>query len=156
MSDDEKLAAPSFETMDAGYDFGEGGVTFEVTQVIPAPLEYQDVPIVLDGPPPVVPSNATPPPQEVTPLQLQDFARTGAAGRAPVRHVGRARFRNDAAASAASLLPPRWAIVPVAEPGPPAAVDPEVRTWSEYQGVLRTMNRGRARWQIVPAHEVEE
>jgi hypothetical protein len=117
---------------------------------------YLDVPIVLDGPPPVVPSNATPPPQEVTPLQLQDFARTGAAGRAPVRHVGRARFRNDAAASAASLLPPRWAIVPVAEPGPPAAVDPEVRTWSEYQGVLRTMNRGRARWQIVPAHEVEE
>ena len=156
MNDDEKLAAPSFETMDAGYVFGEAGVTFEASQVIPAPLQYQDVRIVLDGPPPVVPSNATPPPQEVTPLQLQTFARSGSAGRAPVRHVGRARFRNDTVESAASLLPPRWAIVPAAEAGPPAEVDPEVATWSEYQGVLKTMNRARARWQIVPAHEIDE
>ena len=156
MNDDEKLAAPSFENMDAGYVFGEAGVTFEASQVIPAPLQYQDVPIVLDGPPPVVPSNATPPSQEITPLQLQTFARTGSAGRAPVRHVGRARFRNDTVESGASLVPPRWAIVPAAEAGPPAEVDPGVTTWSEYQGVLKTMNRARARWQIVPAHEVEE
>ena len=63
MRDDEKLAAPSFETMDAGCVFGEPGVSFDAAQVIPAPLEYQDVPIVLDGPPPIVSSNASPPPQ---------------------------------------------------------------------------------------------
>ena len=156
MSDDEKLAAPSFETMEAGCVFGEPGVSFEAAQVIAAPLAYQDVRIVLDGTPPTVPSNAAPPPQEVTPVQLQNFARSGSAGRAPVRHVGRARFRIDAVEGAASFAPPRWAIVPTAEAGPPAAVDPEVTTWSEYQGVLKTMNRARARWQIVPAHEVEE
>jgi uncharacterized protein DUF6603 len=156
MSDDEKLAAPSFETMEAGCVFGEPGVSFEATLVIPAPLEYQDVPIVLDGPPPIVPSNATPPPQTVTPDQLRTFARSGSAGRAPVRHVGRARFRNDAVESAASFAPPRWRIVPAAEAGPPATVEAEVTTWSEYQGVLKTMNRARLRWQLVPAHEVEQ
>ena len=156
MSDDEKLAAPSFESMEAGSVFGEAGVAFDAAQVIPAPLEYQNVPITLDGPPPVVPSDAAPPPQTVTTLQLQTFARSGSAGRAPVRHVGRARFRNDGVSSAATLEPKRWAIVPTAEAGPPATVDPEVTTWSEYQGVLKTMNRARARWQIVPAHEVED
>ena len=137
MSDDEKLAAPSFQTMEAGCVFGEAGVSFDATQVIPAPLEYQDVPITLDGPPPVVPSNATPPPQTVTPVQLQTFARSGAAGRAPVRHVGRARFRNDAVEGAAAFAPARWAIVPATEAGPAASVDPEVTTWSEYQGSSR-------------------
>ena len=87
---------------------------------------------------------------------MQTFARSGSAGRAPVRHVGRARFRNDGVSGAATLEPKRWAIVPTAESGPPATVDPEVTTWSEYQGVLKTMNRARARWQIVPAHEVED
>ena len=156
MSDDEKLAAPSFETMEAGCVFGEPDVSFAATQVIPAPLEYQDVPITLDGPPPIVPSTATPPQQTVSPEQLQEFARSGAAGRAPVRHVGRARFRNDRVEGAANFAPPRWAIVPAAEAGPAAPVDPEVTTWSEYQGVLKTLNRQRARWQIVPAHEVED
>ena len=104
--------------MEAGCVFGEAGVSFDAAQVIPAPLEYQDVPITLDGPPPVVPSNAAPPPQTVTPVQLQTFARSGAAGRAPVRHVGRARFRNDAVEGAAAFAPARWAIVPAAEAGP--------------------------------------
>ena len=156
MSDDEKLAAPSFLTMEAGCVFGEVGVSFDSAQVIAAPLEYQDVHITLDGTPPVVPSNAAPPPQTVTPVQLQTFARSGAAGRAPVRHVGRARFRNDAVEGAAAFAPARWAIVPAAEAGPAASVDPDVTTWIEYQGVLKTMNRSRARWQLVPAHEVEE
>jgi hypothetical protein len=31
-----------------------------------------------------------------------------------------------------------------------------VSTYSEYQGVLETLNRGRARWQIVPAYELED
>jgi hypothetical protein len=47
MSDDQKLAAPSFESMEAGSVFGEAGVSFDAAQVIPAPLEYQNVPITL-------------------------------------------------------------------------------------------------------------
>ena len=124
---------------------------FDATQVIPAPLEYEHIPITLDGTPPVVPSDAAPAPQTLTPTLLQTFARSGAAGRAPVRHVGRARFRNDAVTGAATLTPPRWAIAPTAETQATLTVDPEVSTWSEYQGVLKTANRARARWQIVPA-----
>ena len=41
MTDDEKLAAPSFESMDAGCVFGDANVAFDGTLVIPAPLEYQ-------------------------------------------------------------------------------------------------------------------
>jgi hypothetical protein len=34
-------------------------------------------------------------------------------------------------------------------------MDPGVRTFSEYQGALKFLNRGAARWQLVPAHELE-
>ena len=138
-----------------GCVFGEAGVSFDAAQVIPAPLEYQNVPITLAGTPPVVPSNAAPPPHnDDRRVQLQTFARSGAAGRAPVRHVGRARFRNDAVEGAATLRAARWAIVPNGRGRPAAAVDPDVTTWSEDQGVLKHESR-RARWQLVPAHEVE-
>jgi uncharacterized protein DUF6603 len=155
MSDDEKLAAPSFESMEAGVVFGEAGVSFDTAQVIPAPLEYQHIPITLEGTPPVVPPDAAPAPQKLTAVQLQIFARSGAAGRAPVRHVGQARFRNEAVEGAARLSPARWALVPTAD-APAVPVEPEVTTYSEYQGVLKTVNRARARWQIVPAHELED
>jgi hypothetical protein len=154
MSDDEKLAAPAFETMESGAVFGEAGVSFEPAQVIPAPLEYEDVPITLDGTPSTAPGNASPPAQTLDITQLEIFAPSGAAGRAPVRRVGTARFRNDAVAGAAEFKPARWAIVGIADSAT-AQVEADVTTWSEYQGVLKTMNRARARWQIVPAHELE-
>ena len=42
--------------------------------------------------------------------------------------------------------------MPIGE-GRPRTVDPGVRTWSEYQAALSALNRGGARWQLVPAHE---
>jgi len=154
MSDDEKLAAPSFESMDAGYVFGDAHTTFDPAQVIPAPLEYEPIPITLEGSPSRVPSTAAPAPYTLSADQLQAFTRSGAAARAPVRRVGRARFRNDSVEAAASFTPKRWTIMPNGE-GPAATVDPGVRTWSEYHAALKALNRGSARWQIVPAHEVE-
>ena len=109
---------------------------FDPAQVIPAPLEYQHIPITLEGTPPVVPPDAAPAPQKLTAVQLQIFARSGAAGRAPVRHVGQARFRNDAVEGAARLSPARWTIVPTAD-APAVPVEPEVTTYSEYQGVAQ-------------------
>src|SRR4029079_11568120 len=124
MSDDEKLAAPPFETMESGSVFGEAAVSFDGTQVIPAPLEYQTIPITLDGTPPVVPGNASPPPQTLDLAQLEIFARSGGARRAPVRRVGTARLRNDAVTGAADFKPARWAIVPMADAAAPATVEP--------------------------------
>ena len=154
MSDDEKLAAPSFQSMEAGSMFGEAGVTFDATQVIPAPLEYQVISITLDGPAPPTETTPQPPAFAMEAEQLQVFARSGAAARAPVRRVGRARFRNDSAEAAATLAPNRWTIQPIGE-GPAPTVGSRVKTYVEYQAVVNVMNRGGARWQVVPASEVE-
>jgi hypothetical protein len=155
LNDDEKLAAPAFETLEAGSVFGEAGVSFDAAQVIAGPLEYQEVRITLGGPPPTVPADAEPAPQTLTAADVQTFARSGAAGRAPVRHVGRARFRNDAVEGAAEFAPARWRVVPIGD-APPVTVDPGVTTWSEYQGVAKALNRGKTRYQVVPAHELED
>jgi hypothetical protein len=154
MSDDEKLAAPSFESMDAGCVFGDARVTFDNSQVIPAPLEYQVVAITLDGPPPTVPPALAPSSYALPAGSLQTLARSGAAARAPIRRTGRARFRNDAVQGAARFVPTRWSIAPLGE-GPTAPSDPALRTFSEYQATVAAMNRGGARWQVVPADEVE-
>ena len=165
MSDDEKLTAPSFESMDAGCVFGDARALFDPAHVIPAPLEYQPIRITLQGPS-TAPSTAVssslaaliassaPAAYTLSAGQLQTFARSGAAARAPVRRVGRARFRNDSVEAGASFAPKEWTIVPTGD-GPPAAVDPGVRTFSEYQAALTALNRGAARWQLVPAHEIE-
>jgi hypothetical protein len=155
MHDDEKLAAPSFESMDAGCVFGDAHVTFDASQVIPAPLEYEAVAITLEGPAPTVPSNPTPTSYALPADALQTLAPSGSAGRAPVRRVGRARFRNDAVEAAARFAPRRWSIVPIGE-GPAATVDPALRTFSEYQATVAAMNRSGARWQVVPADEAED
>jgi Family of unknown function (DUF6603) len=153
MSDDEKLAAPSSESMDAGCVFGDALTSFEPAQVIPAPVEYQLIRITLEGSSSSAPPAAAPAQYVLSVTQLQAFTRSGAAARAPVRRVGRARFRNDAVEGGATFNPARWTIVPKGE-GAAAAVDPGVRTWSEYHGALNTLNRGGARWQVVPTYEL--
>jgi hypothetical protein len=163
MSDDEKLVAPSFESMDAGCMFGDANTVFDPGQVIPAPLEYQPISITLQGSSSSASSGVSsghpastdaPAPYTLSAAQLQAFTRSGAAARAPVRRVGRARFRNDSVQGAASFTPRRWTIMPDGD-GPAATVDPGVRTWSEYQAALKALNRAGARWQIVPTHEME-
>ena len=81
--------------------------------------------------------------------QLAVHATTGAAARAPVRNVGRARFRT-AGKPAVEIAEPTWAIAPL-DGGPPVGVAANVKTWSEYQGALTTLNRASARFQLVPA-----
>ena len=85
---------------------------------------------------------------------MQAFARSGAAARAPVRQVGRARFRNSSVTAAARVNPKRWSILPTGD-GAPASVDPSVRTWSEYHAVLKTLNRACANWQLLPTYEIK-
>jgi len=151
MSDDEKLAAPSFEQMDAGLVFGSDAVSFDATQLVAANLQYES--IVIDAP---IPAGAPLPPSQVytlQPAQLAFHSLTGAAARAPVRRVGRARFRVEDTAPAVSLAKPAWDIVPL-DGGAPAPLDPAVRTWSEHLAVLNSLNRAGAQWQLVPANEV--
>jgi hypothetical protein len=154
MTDDEKLAAPSSQPMDAGCMFGSAQVAFDATQVVPAPLEYQIIRITLQGSTSTAPPAAAPAPYTMSVDHLQTFTRCGAAARAPVRRVGRARFRNDAVESGARLNAPRWAILRRGD-GPAATVGPGVRSYSEYQAAVKELNRTGARWQLVPEYELD-
>jgi hypothetical protein len=42
MSDDDELAAPSFETMDAGVALGDGSVSFDAGGIVAASVEYDE------------------------------------------------------------------------------------------------------------------
>jgi hypothetical protein len=157
MSDDDKLAAPSFERMDAGLVLGADRASFDAATIVPAPLEYESITLNPAGDragPGPAGSDAAPR-RYVMPLAaLRAQTGTGAVARVPVRAVGRARFRNPAVAPAATLAEPRWRIVQVADGGP-APIDPGITTWSEQRTALAALNRGGARWQMIPDHELE-
>ena len=76
MTDDEKLASPSFEEMDAGLVFGSDAVGFDELQIVAAPLEYESIVIDAAG-------------QSSTPAG-QVRAERGAAARAGAFRRGRA------------------------------------------------------------------
>jgi hypothetical protein len=48
------------------------------------------------------------------------------------------------------IAEPTWAIAPL-DGGPAVATAPAVKTWTDYQGTLTTLNRASARFQLVPA-----
>jgi hypothetical protein len=144
MSDDEELASPSFETMDSGLVVGTDAVSFDAGQLVAAPVEYQAITIDPQAATPSAPGSYTLP---ATLLALH--AVSGAAARAPLRRLGRARFRS-AAPAAVSLAQPSWAIVPL-DGGTPAVLDPSVKTWTDYRAALNMLNRGGAQFQLVPA-----
>jgi len=90
----------------------------------------------------------------MSPQKLLAFSRSGSVARASLRRVARARFRNDTAPIPAAINPKRWTIIPRGT-GAAASLAPEVRTWSEYHAALKSLNRDAAKWQLVPAHEME-
>jgi hypothetical protein len=152
MSDDEKLAAPSFEAMDAGLVLGDGGASFDPATVVAAPLTYASIVLGPAGAPD--PAPAEPGRYDLPAAALGAQRGTGAAARAPARQAGAARFRNAAAAPAATLAAPRWRIVHASD-GAVAPEDPTLTTWSEHRAALAALNRGGARWLMVPAHELQ-
>src|SRR6185295_14632413 len=131
------LAAPSFETMDAGLVLGDGGVTFDATTIVSAPLTYEAItfnPPAAPGATPPGPTSPAPTTARYTlPAAALAVQRTsGAAARVPAPRVGQPRFRSDAAPPAATLDPISWRIVRDDDDGV-AAGDPSVSTWSEYR-----------------------
>ncbi len=156
MSDDEKLASPSFEDMDAGLVFGSDEVVFDASQNVAAPLEYKS--IVIDT------EDSSSEPQTgryvLTAERLLEQTRLSAAAQAPIRNAGMARFRDIEAPKAATLHAQRWAITSVEDTKKMAPTATESRTWAETQAAMTALNRDepdrRTRWQLVPLHEVAE
>jgi hypothetical protein len=147
MTDDEKLAAPSFETMDAGLVFGDA-VAFDPAESIAAPLQYETLTFDDEAAPP--PPDQ--PPHQITLDRLALFVRSGAAGRAAARRTGRKRFANTEAVPAVAVQPLTWVVTPLGDG--PAAPPEAAKTWSELQAALGQLNRGGAAWQLAPTHEL--
>ena len=150
MSDDEKLAAPSFELMDSGLVLGSSVVMFDSSTIVPAPLSYES--IVLN--PVGSPQPSAPPPKYTLPVEvLKRTTSTGSTARVPARRVGSARFHNTRVRPAATLRPPHWRIVQASD-GTIRPAQPALRTWSENRAALAQLNRGGADWLMIPAHEL--
>jgi hypothetical protein len=165
LSDDQKLVAPSFETLDAGIVLGATGVTAGLSApaagsltgipipAISAPLKYRSV--IYNAAPA---GGAAPPPTETTysstVASLRAQRPSGAAARAQSQRVGRRRFANAGAPAAAQIRTPEWRVVPVADSAMAAPVPAGTTSWSEMYAKLETLNRGGAAWQIVQAHEL--
>ena len=97
MTDDEKLASPSFEDMDAGAIFGSDAIAIDEGASLFAPLEFETIIIDEKG-------QATNEEEDRYILVAHRFfeqVRFSAVGMAPIRSIGTARFRN-------LELPPPW------------------------------------------------
>jgi Family of unknown function (DUF6603) len=153
MSDDEKLGSPAFEEMDAGAVFGSDIITFDESQIVAAPLEFES--IVIDA------TGASSRPQGgryvLTADRLSQQSRLGAAATAPIRVIGVGKFRQPDAPKAVTLEVPRWLIASTTDVNlaTPAVVTGP--SWIETRAALAALNRadvgGVSRWQVVPAHE---
>jgi hypothetical protein len=150
MTDDEKLASPSFEDMDAGAIFGSDAIVLDEAANIFAPLEFETIIIDEKG-------EAQNEPEDRYVLVAHRFfeqVRFSAVGTAPVRSIGTARFRNLELPPAVAMRTGQFVIASVADGI--AAPTAKPATFAEVQATLRQMNRGvsgGAVWQILPMHE---
>jgi hypothetical protein len=150
MTDDEKLASPSFEDMDAGAIFGSDAIVIDEGASIFAPLEFETIIIDEKG-------EATNEPEDRYVLVAHRFfeqVRFSAVGTAPIRSIGTARFRNLDVSPAVAMRTGQFVIASVADGIAPPTAKPA--TFAETQATLRQLNRGvagGALWQILPMHE---
>ncbi len=109
LSDDERLAAPSFESMDAGVTFGDGGYTLGTPQA--SPFDYTDITVDAQG---------NPVPEDDLHHQglVLDLLLLSAAHRAPARRTMDQRFAAPVSDAAPSVNPAGFAAVASEGPAP--------------------------------------
>jgi hypothetical protein len=150
MTDDEKLASPSFEQMQAGVTFGTDAVAFDEGRSVASPLTFETIIIDAAG-------QSTRPKAAAYPLtaqRLSEQVRVSAVAKAAVRTSGFARFSDAQAPQAAGIRPLRWLVTSVGDTRTQAAGVNADATWSEQRATLAALNRTANQWQLVPAHEV--
>ncbi len=128
LTDDEKLAAPSFEEMDAGVAFGDDTYSFAASAVVRSAFDYTDVTIGADGNPTVEPE---PVPTDTGTVMV--LVGLGAAARASFA-VAATRFQSATAPEAPMMRPLGYAVATVVDPEGPTTTPPPpttTMTWAE-------------------------
>ena len=112
LSDDDKLAGPSFEEMEAGLVFGSEALSFAATELIAAPMAYESIVIDALAAPPA----AAGPRYQLTcgAIAVACGKRGGGAGADTQRGAG-ALPQCEQAGAAASLQSPKWRIMPLGD-----------------------------------------
>ena len=141
MSDDEKLAAPSFEAMQAGVALGAAGYAFDFAACEASPFDYTDIAIGPDGKPVLEPE-----PHEADGAQVLVLMAVSAAGTARMRRSLEHRFEAPVLAAAPRLARSGWAPVELGA-APPAEA---AMTWVE----ARALAPDRGRSVVVPRSEL--
>ena len=153
MTDDEKLASPSFEEMDAGAILGSDAISIDEGASLFAPLEFETIIIDEQG-------KATKKDEDRYTLiadRLFEQVRFSAVGIAPIRSIGVARFRNLEKPAAVTMRSQQFVIASTADGIVPPTAKPA--TFAEAQAMLSRLNRGvagEAVWQVVPVRETAE
>ena len=123
MRDEDKLAAPSFEAMDAGVTFGDAAYTAGPGKT--SPFEYTDIVIGADGNPVLQPD---PYRQDGPTVLVMTFV--SAAGASRIRRPVEKRFAAPVSAAAPSINPAGWVAAAIGGPQPTDAK----LTWAEARG----------------------
>lgn len=144
LTDDERLAAPSFEEMDAGVAFGDDTHTFARAAVTRSPFDYTDITIGPDGTPTVEPDPVPPD----APLVLV-LAGLGAAARATYR-LAATRFHSPASEQAPVMRRPGYAVAATDAPTSPGPT----MTWAEAQQQVRASAPGSPAVLVLSGGEV--
>ena len=156
MSDDEKLASPSFEDMDAGAIFGSDAIVIDDGASVFSPLDYET--IIIDEAGKIVnedeDENGVKKRYVLVAQRFFEQVRFSAVGTAPIRKLGTARFRNPDFAVAVTMRTEQYTIASVADGI--AAPSAKPATFAETRAVLTKLNRGvtgEAVWQAMPVRE---
>lgn len=151
LTDEERLASPSFEEMDSGLLLTSSAFSIDPSreQRAEAPLEFDT--LILDT------DIAQPAPKYTLDLdRLRRQARFGSVGQASARKAGIARFRNDAAPRAATLITAGWRVASTMDLSAAPATPSGALSWGDARALAKSLQRDGsdvARWQSVPVYE---
>ena len=155
LSDDERLASPSFETMDSGIVFGSDAIAIEESpdQRVGAPLKYDTIVVNADG------TEEFPPNDYVlgaNRLFLQ--AQFASVAKASIRTTGLGKFSNARVAPAVKLAFPGWRIVSTSDLKTTAPSTAPLESFGDASASVKVLNQsdaaGAAAWQLIPAYEI--
>jgi hypothetical protein len=155
LSDDERLASPSFETMDSGVVFGSDAISIAQSpdQRVYAPLEYDTIIINADGTDEILPDNYV---LGANRLFLQ--AQFASVAKASIRTTGLRKFSNTRVAPAVKLVNPDWRIVSTSDLNTTAPSSASFETFGDASASVKALNKsatgGAAPWQLIPGYEV--
>jgi hypothetical protein len=157
MTDDEKIASPSFDTMEAGIMVGADNFMFSSSDGLSVVLTYKT--ILVDT------QTSTPGTRKddyrLNPDRLFEHARFGAAGRSDVRRTGTAKFQNRQRAPQVAVTKPGFVIASAEDLSPQAVPGVEAgkaMNFTDAQEALRKLSQKNPaeakKRQVVRAYEL--